>query len=119
VPGTRRACPQNLRVATVGVRDFLAAINGIGHGAVAWNPQFRAALATHGYTLDDTGEIPELAEYIGPFSARAAQIGRNLDRHVAGTRADGGAGPPPPELSGHDKTAGESGGRGIRTHEEL
>ncbi|MGY1672455.1 MobF family relaxase [Geodermatophilus sp. SYSU D00710] len=66
---------------TVGVRDFLAAINGIGHAAVACDPQFRAALATHGYTLDATGEILELAEYIGPFSARAAQIGRNLARY--------------------------------------
>lgn len=66
---------------TVGVRDFLAAINGIGHAAVACDPQFRAALAGHGYTLDATGEILELAAYVGPFSARAAQIGRNLDRY--------------------------------------
>src|SRR4051812_21708370 len=66
---------------TVGVRDFLAAINGIGHAAVACDPQFRAALAAHGYTLDATGEILELAAYVGPFSARAAQIGRNLDRY--------------------------------------
>jgi len=66
---------------TVGVRDFLAAINGIGHAAVACDPQFRAALAAHGCTLDTTGEILELAEYVGPFSARAAQIGRNLDRY--------------------------------------
>src|SRR4051794_32518543 len=66
---------------TVGVRDFLAAINGIGHAAVACDPQFRTTLAAHGYTLDATGEILELAEYIGPFSARAAQIGRNLDRY--------------------------------------
>src|SRR5215213_2299584 len=66
---------------TVGVRDFLAAINGIGHAAVACDPQFRTALAAHGYTLDATGEILEFAEYIGPFSARAAQIGRNLDRY--------------------------------------
>ena len=43
--------------------------------------QFRAALAAHGYSLDETGEILELAEYVGPFSARAAQIGRNLDRY--------------------------------------
>src|SRR3954454_3393243 len=66
---------------TVGVRDFLAAINGIGHAAVACDPKFRTALAPHGYTLDATGEILELAEYVGPFSARAAQIGRNLDRY--------------------------------------
>jgi exodeoxyribonuclease V alpha subunit len=66
---------------TVGVRDFLAAINGIGHAAVACDPELRAALAAHGYILDGTGEILELAEYVGPFSARAAQIGRNLDRY--------------------------------------
>src|SRR5215211_910985 len=64
---------------TVGVRDFLAALNGIGHAAVACDPQFRAALAAHGYILDATGEIRELAAYVSPFSARAAQIGRNLD----------------------------------------
>ena len=66
---------------TVGVRDFLAAINGIGHAAVTCDPQFRAALAAHGYTLDATGEIQEVAGYVGPFSARATQIGRNLDRY--------------------------------------
>ncbi|WP_448623992.1 MobF family relaxase [Geodermatophilus sp. URMC 64] len=66
---------------TVGVRDFLAAINGVGHAAVACDPQFRVALAAHGYTVDETGEILQLAEYIGPFSARAAQIGRNADRY--------------------------------------
>jgi exodeoxyribonuclease V alpha subunit len=66
---------------TVGVRDSLNAINGIGHAAVACDAQFRAALAAHGFSLDATGEIQELAEYAGPFSARAAQIGRNLDRY--------------------------------------
>jgi exodeoxyribonuclease V alpha subunit len=66
---------------TVGVRDSLAAINGIGHAAVATDPRFRAALAAHGYTFDGTGEIRQLAEYVGAFSARAAQIGRNLDRY--------------------------------------
>src|SRR4051812_23006703 len=44
----------------VGVRDFLAALNGIGHAAIACDPPFRAALAAHGYTLDGTGEILEL-----------------------------------------------------------
>src|SRR3712207_2213473 len=66
---------------TVGVRDFLAAVNGIGHAAAVTDPQFRAALAAHGYTLDGTGEVLELAGYVGAFSARAAQIGRNLDRY--------------------------------------
>jgi exodeoxyribonuclease V alpha subunit len=66
---------------TVGVRDFLAAVNGIGHAAVTTDPHFRSALAAHGYTLDGTGEIQELAGYVGAFSARAAQIGRNRDRY--------------------------------------
>src|SRR4051794_39034875 len=66
---------------TVGVRDFLAAINGIGHAAVATDPQFRAALASHGYTLGATGEVLELTDYVGPFSARAAQIGRHRDHY--------------------------------------
>ena len=34
---------------TVGVRDSLEAINGIGHAAVMTDPEFRAALAAHGY----------------------------------------------------------------------
>ena len=43
---------------TVGVRDSLEAINGIGHAAVMTDPGFRAALAAHGYTLDpESGEI--------------------------------------------------------------
>jgi exodeoxyribonuclease V alpha subunit len=66
---------------TVGVRDFLAAVNGIGHAAVTTDPHFRSALAAHGYTLDGTGEIQELAGYVGAFSARAAQIARNVDRY--------------------------------------
>src|SRR3954454_20200639 len=48
---------------TVGTRDSLAAVNGIGHAAVATDPQFRDALAEHGYTLDAAGEITQLAGY--------------------------------------------------------
>src|SRR5687768_6840200 len=81
---------------TVGVRDSLGAINGIGHAAVACDPQFRAALAAHGYTLDAAGEIRQLADYVGPFSARAGQIGRNLDRYEADwTAAHPGESPGP------------------------
>jgi conjugative relaxase-like TrwC/TraI family protein len=43
---------------SVGIRDSIEAINGIGHAAVATDPGFRAALAAHGFTLDpETGEI--------------------------------------------------------------
>ena len=67
---------------SVGVRDMIEAINGIGHAAVATNPEFRAALAARGFTLDpETGEIEQLAPYVGAFSARTSQIHRNIDRY--------------------------------------
>lgn len=73
---------------TVGVRDSLEAINGIGHAAVMTDPAFRAALAAHGYTLDDaTGEVLELTAYAGAFSARARQIETNVDRYEAEWRS--------------------------------
>jgi len=71
-------------IHTVGVRDSLDAINGIGHAAVMCDPQFRTALATLGYTVDvESGEIEQLRDYAGAFSARAAQIARNVDRYEA------------------------------------
>jgi exodeoxyribonuclease V alpha subunit len=81
---------------TVGVRDFLGAINGIGHAAIACDPHFRAALAAHGYALDSAGEIRQLADFVGAFSARAAQIARNIEKYeLEWTRAHPGehAGP--------------------------
>jgi conjugative relaxase-like TrwC/TraI family protein len=66
---------------TVGVRDFLGAINGIGHAAMACDPELNAAFAAQGYTKDATGEIVELTDYVGQFSARNAQIARNVDRY--------------------------------------
>jgi hypothetical protein len=73
-------------IDTVAVRDSLAAINGIGHAAIACDPQFRAALAAHGYTLTTEGEIAQLAGFVGAFSKRAAQIGALLDRYEAAWR---------------------------------
>ena len=74
---------------TVGVRDSLEAINGIGHAAVMTNPEFRTALAAHGYTLDpETGEVTQLADYTGAFSARSRQIEANIDRYEAQWRRD-------------------------------
>ena len=74
---------------SVGVVDSIEAINGIGHAAVACDPEFRNALAAHGYTLDPgTGEVTELAPYAGGFSARAAQINRNIDKYEAAWRKD-------------------------------
>ena len=51
---------------TVAVRDSIDAINGIGHAAVMCDPEFRAALAAHGYTLNADGEIEQLARFVGP-----------------------------------------------------
>jgi exodeoxyribonuclease V alpha subunit len=71
---------------TVGVRDSLDAINGIGHAAVMTDPEFRRALAAHGFTVDEAGEVVQLSEFVGQFSARAAQIGRNIDVYEADWR---------------------------------
>ncbi|MDZ5661405.1 MobF family relaxase [Nocardioides sp. S-58] len=73
---------------SVGVVDSIEALNGIGHAAVICDPEFRSALAGRGYTLDDDGEIQQLAPYTGRFSQRAAQINRNVDRYDAAWRAE-------------------------------
>src|SRR5688572_26163280 len=73
---------------SVGVVDSIEALNGIGHAAVMCDPEFRTALAGRGYTLDDDGEIRQLAPYAGGFSQRAAQINRNVDRYEAAWRAE-------------------------------
>jgi conjugative relaxase-like TrwC/TraI family protein len=84
---------------TVGVRDSLEAINGIGHAAVMTNPVFREAVARHGFTLDaETGEVVELAAYSGAFSARAKQIEANIDTYEAEWRADHAGEEPGPAL---------------------
>ena len=73
---------------TVAFRDSIAAVNGIGHAAVVSDPDFRAALAAHGYTLSRDGEIAQLAGFVGAFSKRAAQIGGLLDRYEAQWRRE-------------------------------
>lgn len=84
---------------TVGVRDSLEAINGIGHAAVMTNPEFREALARHGFEVDaETGEVVELAPYTGAFSARAKQIEANIDTYEAEWRADHPGEKPGPAL---------------------
>jgi hypothetical protein len=86
-------------IHTVGVRDSLDAINGIGHAAVMCDPAFRAALARHGYSLDPTsGEVAQLAPYVGAFSARTAQIRHHVDRYEAEWRADHTHQEPGPKL---------------------
>lgn len=84
---------------TVGVRDSLEAINGIGHAAVMTDPGFRAVLAAHGYSLDaESGEVVELAPYSSAFSARARQIETNIDRYEAEWRGEHAGQEPGPGL---------------------
>lgn len=84
---------------TVGVRDSIDAVNGIGHAAVATDLVFRTALAVHGFTLDpESGEVVELAPFAGAFSARARQITANLDRYETAWRAEHPGTEPGPEL---------------------
>lgn len=86
-------------IHSVGFRDSIGAINGIGHAAVATDPEFRAALAARGFTLDpETSEIRELAPYAGAFSARTSQIRRNVDRYGAQWRSEHRGEEPGPRL---------------------
>ena len=63
------------------------------------DPAFRAALARHGYSLDlASGEVAELAPYVGAFSARTAQIRHNVERYEAEWRADHPHQEPGPKL---------------------
>ena len=91
---------------SVGVVDSIEALNGIGHAAVMCDPEFRAALAARGYSLDDDGEIQQLAAYVGEFSQRAAQINHNVDRFEADWRAEHPDQEPGPRLRrGWDRRA--------------
>jgi exodeoxyribonuclease V alpha subunit len=84
---------------SVGLRDMIEAINGIGHAAVATDPEFRTVLAARGFTLDAaTGEIEQLVPYVGAFSARTGQIHRNIDRYEAEWRREHPGEEPGPRL---------------------
>ncbi len=86
-------------IHSVGIRDSIEAINGIGHAAVATDPQFRAVLAEYGLTLDpESSEIRQLVPYVGAFSARTAQIRRNADRYEAAWRTEHHGEEPGPRL---------------------
>ena len=86
-------------IHSVGIRDSIEVINGIGHAAVATDPQFRAVLAAHGLTLDPaTSEIRQLIPYVGAFSARTAQSRRNVDRYEAAWRSTHRGEEPGPRL---------------------
>jgi exodeoxyribonuclease V alpha subunit len=84
---------------SVGFRDSIEAINGIGHAVVATDPEFRSSLAARGLTLDpETSEIRELMPYVGAFSARTSQIRRNVDHYEAEWRREHPGQEPGPRL---------------------
>ena len=64
------------------------AINGIGHRAVVADTGFRQALASHGYTLNEEGEIEQLAEVVPGMSKRSEQVARNVARYEREWRAE-------------------------------
>ncbi|NLP82477.1 AAA family ATPase [Microbacterium sp. CFH 90308] len=69
-------------------------VNAEGELAARTDPAWIAALAQHGYTLDDTGEIAELAGAVRPVSRRSAQIEANRARLIAEwSAAHGGSAP--------------------------
>ncbi|OIJ28034.1 AAA family ATPase [Nocardioides luteus] len=91
---------------SVGTVDSIEAINGIGHAAVACDPELRRTLAAYGYTLQADGEIREIKPYIGRFSQRSAQVTRNLDRYEAEWRRQHPGQTPGPALRrGWDRRA--------------
>ena len=87
-------------IHTVGVRDSLDAINGIGHAAVMCDPELprRArpprVLARSRPVVRSPSWLPTSA----PFSARTAQIRHNVDRYEAEWRADHPHQEPGPKL---------------------
>lgn len=58
-------------------------VNAEGELAARTDPAWIAALARHGYTLNNTGEIVELAGAVRPVSRRSAQIETNRARLIA------------------------------------
>ena len=59
-------------------------INAEGEIAARTDPAWVAALARHGYTLNEAGEISELAHVVRPLSRRSNQIEANRAGQVLG-----------------------------------
>ncbi|GAA1679581.1 AAA family ATPase [Microbacterium lacus] len=77
-----------------------------GELAARTDPPWIAALARHGYTIDDSGEIAELAGAVRPLSRRSAQIEANRARLIAEwSTAHGGSAPSVDVLQQIDRRA--------------
>lgn len=73
-------------------------VNAEGELAARTDPAWIAALARHGYTLNDTGEIDELVGAVRPVSRRSAQIETNRARLIAEWSASHGGSAPSVEV---------------------
>lgn len=62
-------------------------VNAEGELAARTDPRWIEALADHGYTLDDDGEISQLAHVVRPLSRRSNKIEHNRVRLVAEWRS--------------------------------
>ena len=85
-------------IDSAGLLRMQRAINGIGHRAVLADPVFRAALASHGYTVDDTGEINQLTAVVPAMSKRSAQVKANIERYERQWRSENHGQEPGPAL---------------------
>lgn len=63
-------------------------INAEGELAARTDPQWIEALARHGYTINDDGEVAEVAAAVRPLSRRSNQIEANRAVKLAAWRAD-------------------------------
>ncbi|MDW4573254.1 AAA family ATPase [Microbacterium sp. M3] len=85
---------------------FHTVVNAEGELAARTDPQWIAALARHGYTIGEDGEIAELSRAVAPFSRRSAQIEANRVQLIAEwTRAHGGVRPSVEVLQQIDRRA--------------
>ncbi|MDR7186811.1 hypothetical protein J2X85_003872 [Microbacterium trichothecenolyticum] len=85
---------------------FHTVVNAEGELVARADPQWNAALARHGYTIGDDGEIAQLASAVAPFSRRSAQIEANRVQVIAEwTRAHGGTRPSVEVLQQIDRRA--------------
>ncbi|WP_344064712.1 AAA family ATPase [Microbacterium pumilum] len=81
-------------------------VNAEGDLAARTDRAWIAALARRGYTLDDAGEIAELAGAVRPLSRRSAQIEANRARMIAEwSTAHGGSAPSVEVLQQIDRRA--------------
>lgn len=81
-------------------------INAEGELAARTDPEWVHALARHGYTLNEHGEIAELAHAVRPLSRRSTQIEANRATLLAAWRRDHpGHQPSPDQLHHFDRLA--------------